>query len=146
MSPKNIVRRLISSLQTIVILHDFRVSTYIYRYLVLVESKKTSNYFFLVIDSIEFNTMSVTRALHLFNEINLDHHETKTQIPNFLLLNSLWPKLDKNTKSQKINQSTLMSIDENEHTVCNARIVRSGKKQHLHFHIIFMIYFPFYDK
>ncbi len=67
MTPKNIVRRSITSLQTIVILHDFRVSTYFYKYLVFVESKKTSNYFFLVIDSIEFSAMDVTRALHLFN-------------------------------------------------------------------------------
>ncbi|CAF2787179.1 unnamed protein product [Rotaria sp. Silwood2] len=51
---------------------------------------------------IEFNAMNVIRALCLFDDIDLDFHEIMLQIPNFLPLNSPWPDLDGNTKSQYI--------------------------------------------
>ncbi|CAF0816535.1 unnamed protein product [Rotaria sordida] len=51
---------------------------------------------------IEFNSMNVIRALHLFDDINLDFHEIILQIPNFLPLNSPWPDFDENIKSRYI--------------------------------------------
>ncbi|CAF3329167.1 unnamed protein product [Rotaria socialis] len=51
---------------------------------------------------IEFNALNVIRALNLFDDINLDFHEIMIQIPNFLPLNSPWPDMDENMKSQYI--------------------------------------------
>ncbi|CAF4014251.1 unnamed protein product [Rotaria magnacalcarata] len=51
---------------------------------------------------IEFNALNVFRALNLFDDINLDFHEIMIQIPNFLPLNSPWPDIDENMKSQYI--------------------------------------------
>lgn len=50
--------------------------------------------------------MNVIRALNLFDEIHLDYHEILKEIPNFLPLNSPWPEIDEEMKSQYIQWLT----------------------------------------
>jgi len=41
---------------------------------------------------IEFQSMNLTHALDLFDEIHLDYHDIILEIPFFLPLNSPWPR------------------------------------------------------
>lgn len=78
---------------------------------------------------VEFNAMNTIRALHLFDQIDLDYHEIMTEIPNFLPLNSPWPELNQSNKFQYVqwlngfcDYMTQRSIEFSRQSVCTKKV------------------------